>query len=236
MQMIPSVRAVLAERFILNFRMPPHAMRPFLPAVGWLRPAEVQGHSVASFCMLDLRNITVAPLPAVVGLSSLSCAPRFAVIDSSAADERPAVFVTERFTNSSFGAWFTSLGFSAPHPHVNAAIAREGDDVRLSVSDRGDQLFSARVTAGELTGSIFTAESFADFIAQGVSSYGLSTHGQRLTRVDLHKSDGKYEPLHVHEFSGPAVEGWLNAGAVLDSAFRTSDGLYEWTYLGLTPA
>ncbi|HEY0158706.1 MAG TPA: hypothetical protein VGF28_15590 [Thermoanaerobaculia bacterium] len=233
MSMIPAVRAVLAERYILNFRMRPDAMRRFLP-VPWLEPAEVGGYAVASFCMLDLRNITVAPLPALAGLSSLSCAPRYAVTDTSSGAAKPAVFVTERYTNSSLGSWFTSLGFSAPHPHVDAAIVREGDAVRLSVADRDRQLFSARVTAGETRDSIFTAKSFADFIAQGVSSYGLSIHGNRLTRVDLHKNDGTYEPLEALHFSGPVVEEWVNAGAVLDSAFRTSDGQYEWTYLGLT--
>jgi hypothetical protein len=67
-----------------------------------------------------------------------------------------------------------------------------------------------------------------------VSSYGLSVHGSRLTCVDLHKHDGTYEPLTAVEVSGPLVEEWLSAGAVLDSAFRTSGGLYEWTYRGLT--
>lgn len=233
MQMIPAVRAVMAERYILNFRMKPDAMRRFLP-VEWLQPAEVGGYAIASFCMLDLRNITVAPLPALAGLSSLSCAPRYAVVDHSGAEEKPAVFVTERYTNSAFGSWFTSLGFSAPHPHVDASIARDGDAVRLSVVDDEKPLFSAIVTTGKSNDSIFTPESFAAFIAQGVSSYGLSIHGARLTRVDLHKNDGTYEPLATRAFSGPAVQPWLDAGAELDSAFRTTNGLYEWTYLGLT--
>jgi hypothetical protein len=235
MNVIPSVRAALAERFIFNFRMSPDAMRKFLPAVEWLRPAEVRGHAIASFCLLDLRNITVAPLAAVAGLTSLSCAPRYAVMDRSAGEEKPAVFVTERFTNSSFGSWFTSLGFSAPHPYVDAAITDEGSAVRLSVTEGERLLFAARVAkSAESPDSIFTPETFARFIAEGVSSYGLSVHGQRLTKVDLHKTDGKYEPLHVLELSGAAVSPWLAAGAALDSAFRTADGHYEWTYHGLT--
>ena len=94
MSIIPSVRAVLHERYVLNFRMPPERMKAFIP-VPWLRPAEVEGFAMASFCLLDLRNITVAPLPALAGLSSLSCAPRYAVIDESVPGEPPAVFVTE---------------------------------------------------------------------------------------------------------------------------------------------
>ena len=37
-----------------------------------------------------------------------------------------AIFVSERQTNSAFGAWFTSMGFSAPHPQVQAAISLSG--------------------------------------------------------------------------------------------------------------
>ncbi|SRR5260221_8083635 len=233
MSIIPSVRAVLHERYVLNFRMQPERMKAFIP-VPWLRPAEVGGYAVASFCLLDLRNITVAPLPALAGLSSLSCAPRYAVIDESTAAGQPAVFVTERYTNSAFGAWFTSLGFSAPHPYVGAEIAQEASAVRLSVADGGKPLFQAEVAAGTTSGSIFDATSFAAFIAAGVSSYGLSIHEHRLTRVDLHKDDGRYESLRVAAVSGPVVDEWLAAGAVLDSAFRTQGGKYEWTYRGLT--
>lgn len=232
---LPSVRALLAERFIFNFRMPPESMRQFLP-VEWLSPATVGGHAIASFCLLDLRNITVAPLPMLAGLSSLSCAPRYAVIDESVDPPRPAVYVTERYTNSSFGAWFTSLGFSAPHPYVEASIQKTEATTHLSVTDRGTVLFEATVreTPEAATTSVFTPGTFARFIAEGVSSYGLSVYAGRLTKVDLHKADAAYEPLETIRYGGPAVEAWLQAGAALDSAYRTAQGRYEWTYHGLT--
>jgi hypothetical protein len=79
-----------------------------------------------------------------------------------------------------------------------------------------------------------STSQFVDFIAQGISSYGLSRHGKRLTKLDLHKEDASYEPLQVLEIGGSAISGWLQDGAVLDSAFRTIGGRYEWTYQGLT--
>jgi hypothetical protein len=119
---MPVVRASLAERFIFNFRLPVKALARYLP-VSWLAPQEVGGYGVASFCILDLRGITVAPLTTQIGLTSISCAPRYAVLDLSLEQETPAVFVSERQTNSAFGAWFTRMGFSAPHPQVQAAIS-----------------------------------------------------------------------------------------------------------------
>jgi hypothetical protein len=60
MPWIPSVRALLAERLIFNFRLPPKALAELLPAK-WLAPQIVNGFGIASFCMLDLRKITIAP-------------------------------------------------------------------------------------------------------------------------------------------------------------------------------
>ena len=236
MSILPAVRAALAERFIFNFRLPPQMLATYLP-VPWLAPQEVRGSGIASFCILDLRGITVAPLTTMVGLDSISCAPRYAVLDVSREQASPAVFVTERQTNSSFGAWFTSLGFSAPHPHVEAVIDHQEDRTLLRGNSVDDGLlFTATVRRAPAPDSELFAspQDFADFIAQGVSSYGRSRHGSRLTKVDLHKEDASYTPLAVSSLGGAFADDWQHHGGVFDSAFHTSGGRYEWTYHGMT--
>ena len=236
MSWIPPVRARLAERLIFNFRLPPEAMARLLPEP-WLAPQVVNGFGIASFCMLDLRGITVAPLPTALGLPSISCAPRFGVVDLSASPPQPAVYVTERWSSSAFGSWFTSLGFSAPHPHARATWQRTGDAAQVSVvSRRRGPVVSARVRRAETfrSAAFESAAAFAAFLAEGVSSYGLSRYPGRLTKVDLHKADNTYTPLAVDELDGPVIREWQAAGGVFDSAFRTSGGRYEWTYHGLT--
>jgi hypothetical protein len=233
---LPSVRANLAERFLFNFRLSPEALQKYLPAP-WLVPQVIEGYAVASFCLLDLRNITVAPLPTLAGLTSISSAPRYAVVSTRDPEARPAVFVTERQTNSAFGAWFTTLGFSAAHPYVETEILHEGTRTQLTVrSPEGELLFSATVDeTPALDSALFAdAAAFAAFIAQGITSYGLSRHGERLTMMDLHKQDALYRPLSVASVTGPLIEQWRADGAVLDSAFYTSGGRYEWSYHGLT--
>jgi hypothetical protein len=236
MSLMPAVRASLAERFIFNFRLRMQVLASYLP-ISWLAPQEVRGYGVASFCILDLRGITVAPLTTQIGLSSISCAPRYAVLDVSHEQASPAVFVTERQTNSAFGAYFTALGFSAPHPEVEAVIDHQGDRTLVRVNSLdGGSLFAATVcpSAAPKSELFASPQEFADFIAQGVSSYGRSRHGSRLTKVDLHKEDATYAPLEVSNLGGAFVEDWQDHGGVFDSAFRTSGGRYEWTYLGLT--
>jgi hypothetical protein len=236
MSLMPAERASLAERFIFNFRLPEKMLATYLP-VSWLAPQGVHGYGVASFCILDLRGITVAPLTTSTGLASISCAPRYAVLDVSREQASPAVFVTERQTNSGFGAWFTSLGFSAPHPRVQAVIDHQDDRTLLRVDSPGDGLlFAANVRpSAALNSELFASpQEFADFIAQGVTSYGRSRHGSRLTKVDLHKDDADYAPLEVSNLGGAFADDWQRCGGLFDSAFRTGGGRYEWTYHGLT--
>ena len=236
MSLLPSVRASLTERFIFNFRLPPKMLATYLP-VPWLTPHEEQGYGVASFCILDLRGITVAPLTTSVGFTSINCAPRYAVHDLSRGKTANAVFVTERQTNSAFGAWFTSLGFPAAHRQVEATIHRREEATLLRVNDvDGALLFAATVRHSDAVHSemFASAQAFADFIALGVSSYGPSRHPSRLTKVDLHKDDATYTPLAASNLEGTFVTDWQQHGGVFDSAFHTDGGRYQWTYHGLT--
>jgi len=238
MNIIPTVRAELTERFIFNFRMPLEALAKYLPAP-WLQPQPVKGYGVASFCLLDLRHITAAPLPTLAELHSTSCAPRYAVLDMAGDAPKPGVFVTERNTSSAFGAWFTGLGFSCRHPYAPAEITHRTLETEMAVQDAHAQLqFRATVVpATATTSSLFgSAEDFGAFIAQGVTSYGLSRYPNQLTKVDLHKEDRGYEPLTVQSLQSPLLDQWQADGAVLDSAFRTAGGRYEWAYLGLREA
>ncbi|HVZ18499.1 MAG TPA: hypothetical protein VG897_15375, partial [Terriglobales bacterium] len=107
----------------------------------------------------------------------------------------------------------------------------------LGVNSPGDGLlFTASVRpSSALKSELFASpQEFADFIAQGVTSYGRSRHGSRLTKVDLHKDDATYAPLDVSDLGGAVVDDWQRHDGIFDSAFRTAGGRYEWTYCGLT--
>ena len=224
---LPPVRATLQERYLFNFRMPTATFQHL-----------VNDYAIVSFCTLHLRRITVAPLPTVVGLSSLSCAYRFAVIDTSGSTPAPAVFVPARYTNNAFGSWFTHLGFYAPHPLIHASITTEASELTLKTNlPDGQPLFSATVQpATACRSALFeTAEAFAQFIKAGVTSYGTSVRGARLTKIDLHKTETAFEPLAVCEWQDSLLDRYMGEGVVLDSAFRTAGGHYQWTYHGLTP-
>lgn len=234
---LPPVRATLHERYLFNFRMPAAVFQQFVP-VAWLQPHLINQWAIISFCTLQLRHITVAPLPTVLGLSSISCAYRYAVLDASQPTPTPAVFVPARYTNNRFGSWFTHQGFSAPHPLVRATIVSEAEDVALTVTLPDDTpLFSATVRPAQAcTSAVFAdAEAFATFIRQGVTSYGTSVYAAQLTRIDLQKTETVFEPLDVVAWQDAMLHAWGDQGVTLDSAFRTAGGQYQWTYDGLIP-
>jgi hypothetical protein len=92
-----------------------------------------------------------------------------------------------------------------PHPQVESSIDHQDDRILLRVDSQDDGLlFSGSVRPSPAQNSeLFTSpQEFADFIALGISSYGLSRHGSRLTRVDLHKDDANYTPLEVSDLGG----------------------------------
>ncbi len=235
--MLPTVRAHMHERFIVNYRMPPEAVSAYLP-VSWLTPQVIQGSAVASFCVLDLRQVSPTPVPRSMGLTMISCAPRYAVMDHSVDPPRPAVFVTERYSSSVFGSWFTTLGFSAPHPHVEVQWDHADDGMTIAVSDEDGEMFSAEATTDEpMASELFpTIDAFAALIASGVRSYGLSRHDGELTVLDLMKDDAQYEPYGLRTVTGSIADRWIADGGVLDSAYRTADATYAWKYAGLVRA
>ena len=228
---LPSVRALMEERLIFNYRLPAEHLEGLLP-VPWLTPQLVDGSAVASVCVLRLSRIAAGSIPSFLGARSISTARRYGVLDGRH-NGSPAVFVTERTTNSTPGSFLTGIGFSARHEYVPASVHRDGWSTLVTL---GAGRFHGRVApAHQWSSSLFPAlESFSTFLAEGVRSYGTSRHAGRLTVLDLSKEDSGYTPLTAQEIGGSSVQPWMEAGAVLDSAARTANSRYRWTYHGLT--
>ncbi|GAA3293694.1 hypothetical protein Dvina_19565 [Dactylosporangium vinaceum] len=228
---LPSVRALVNERIIFNYRLPADYLKRLLP-VAWLTPQLVDGSAVASVCVLRLSRVTAGPFPSVLGVHSVSSARRYGVLDERSGGS-PAVFVSERTTNSALGSLFTAAGFSAQHDYLPAAIGDDGESILVTL---GNDRFTGRAVPASLwSSSLFPElEDFSTFLAEGVRSYGTSRREGRLTILDLFKEDRGYQPLAAREVGGSLVQPWLDAGAVLDSVARTTDAKYRWTYHGLT--
>src|SRR5712691_8740896 len=94
-----SITAELQERLLFNFRVAPEKLATQLP-VSWLKPLVVNGSSIVSFCILNLKKVTIAPLPgSIIGWKTISCAYRCGAIDTSGASPQPIVWIIDRLSD-----------------------------------------------------------------------------------------------------------------------------------------
>ena len=233
-----TVKAVLRERLIFNFRLKPEALAKYLPAT-WLKPQVMNGWSVVSFCILDLEQTTLWPLPGIFGYRTTSCAYRCGVIDASGSTPQPSVYITDRQTDlpliARLAPWLLLDTILMVRPELQHGSSET--DVAVRYLDNQFMFKGAVRPATSFQSEVFQSiDEFAHFIKGGVSSYTPSVYGDQLTRVDLVKDEPQYEPLT------PTVEfdwldgAWADAGVQLDSAVRAGGGgRYRWTYRGLRP-
>ncbi len=237
-----SIGAHMVERYIFNYRIRPDELKKRLPA-SWLEPQVVSGYSAVSFCILWLDKLTLSPIPPIIPFSTISCAYRIGVVDVSGNTPVPSVYVIDRWADLPLVARLGPLILQDTIPVIKAALGHDnegGTCVQMSYTD-GSALFSASVRPREqgLGSSVFEGVSdFAEFIKNGVSSYGPSLQSGKLTKVDLHKEEVDYQPLAATiDFSELNQESWSDAGMEFDSAVRAKTGArYRWTYRGLWSA
>jgi len=230
-----SVTANLIERYIFNFRLRPEQFIQHMP-VPWLRPQVFNGWSVASFCILTLKNVIISPLPGAFGFQTISCAYRCGVHDDSLSMPQPSVYITDRNTDLPLIARLAPWLFSDTIPMVRFNLSESGDTAhfRINYLDRQRLFYADARPARDWNSQVFPRLSdFAEFIHGGVSSYTPSIYGESLAMVDLVKEEPAYEPMDAHiDFSW--LDGaWSDAELEFDSAVRAHGGRYKWTYRGL---
>jgi hypothetical protein len=99
---IPSMRGMIDRRILANWRVDPAVLARLVPPP--FRPQIVGGFGIAGVCLIRLKQIGPAFLPAMFGLSSENAAPRIAVEWQVYGEIRRGVYVPRRDTNSRFNS------------------------------------------------------------------------------------------------------------------------------------
>ena len=237
MMIKPSIYGRLVDRYLFNFRLDASYLKSRLP-VSWLEPRLYHGHGVVSFCLLKLKGVTLWPFPTSMGIDSISCAYRCAVMDGSAGVPEPSVYILGRSTNIPIvGKLGTSL-FSGNMEVMNASIEERSGHCDIRVSDRkGKSIFAARTESAKFVNSdLFDSiDDFVAFIKGGLSSYTPSTRHGRMSRVDLVEDSNTYRPIDAQIYHTKLSDEWKASGLEFDSAFHATGGLYRLAYLGTVP-
>ena len=233
----PSVYGHLVDRYLFNFRLDADYLESRVP-VGWLKPRLFHGYGVVSFCLLKLKGVTLWPLPTSMGIDSISCAYRCAVMDTLAGLPEPSVYILGRSTNVPIVGKLGTVLFSGDMQLMNASIEEGSDVCDIKVRDsHGKSIFAAQTKySRDLKSKLFeSVDEFVTFIKGGLSSYTPSTRPGKMSRIDLVEDSNTYRPIDAHIDYTTLSDEWKGSGLEFDSAFHATGGLYRLAYLGTIP-
>lgn len=233
----PSVYGHLIDRYLFNFRLDADYLRSRVQA-DWLKPRLCHGYGVVSFCLLKLKGVTLWPLPTSMGIDSISCAYRCAVVDTSSSVPEPSVYILGRSTSVPMVSKLGTALFSGNMQLMKASMEERAHDCNIRVSDsQGKSIFVAQTKyTKDLKSELFeSVDEFVTFIKGGLSSYTPSTNPGKMSRVDLVEDSNTYRPIDAHIDYTSLSNEWKGSGLEFDSAFHATGGLYRLAYLGTVP-
>src|SRR5438132_3356623 len=99
---IPLIRGVIDRRILVNYRVAPDVLARQLPAP--FRPRLVHGFAMVGICLIRLREVRPAFVPAWLGIHSENAAHRVAVEWDQDGAVREGVYIRRRDTSSRFNA------------------------------------------------------------------------------------------------------------------------------------
>src|SRR5438445_804140 len=140
---IPVMRGIIDRRILVNYRVAPDVLAPLLPEP--FRPKVVRGLGMVGICLIRLKRVRPAFVPAFLGISSENAAHRTAVEWDDQGTMREGVYVRRRDTNSRLNALAGGRLFPGIHHHAQFTVQETPDrfDVALH-SDDGVTSMSVR--------------------------------------------------------------------------------------------
>ncbi len=198
---IPVVRGVIDRRILVNYHVDPSVLAPLLPAP--FRPKVTRGVGMVGICLIRLKHVRPACLPAWLGISSENAAHRTAVEWDDHGTVREGVYVRRRDTNS----WLNSLAggrlFPGIHHHARFTTQESADRFEVGLaSDDGVTSMSVRGhRADQLpASSVFSSlEESSTFFQAGSLGYSATPDPSRFQGLELRCFNWRVEPLEVEQ-------------------------------------
>ena len=198
---IPVIRGVIDRRILVNYRVDPRVLAPLVPAP--FRPKIVRGEGLVGICLIRLKQIRPAFLPAWCGISSENAAHRTAVEWDENGTTREGVYVRRRDTNS----WLNSVAggriFPGLHNHATFTVKETADhfEVALQSDDRDTSMSVKGHRTDKLpeTSMFESLEEASAFYQAGSLGYSATPNAARFQGLELRCRNWSVEPLAVEE-------------------------------------
>ncbi len=220
----PALRATIERRLLVNYRLDRNVAAAFIPPP--FRPVLVHGYAIGGICLIRLRDIRPAGLPAVVGLTAENAAHRMAVQWDTPDGREHGVYIPRRDTSSTLIALLGGRAFPGWH-HLADFQVREGDgQYRIRVKSRDREVsvaVSAHLAHAPMAGSVFGGvEEASSFLRCAPLGYAATPKLGVYDGVELGTCGWGVRPLEADDdrtsfFDDP--RRFPPGTAVLDSAF-----------------
>jgi hypothetical protein len=230
---IPKIRGLIDRRILVNYRVEPQVLSRLLPEP--FHPKIINGVGVAGICLIRLKDIRPAGLPAVVGVSSENAAHRIAVEWDEGGLVREGVYIPRRDTSSRFNTLLGGRVFPVVNHYAQFQVSEAEDRFQIVIdSDDGKTHVAVDVQLASAlpSTSIFASvEKASDFFEKGAVGYSPAADSSELHGIELRSFNWKIEPLAINRiessfFSDP--EHFPNGAAELDCALLMRGIDHEW--------
>jgi hypothetical protein len=230
---VPVIRGVIDRRILVNYRVEPAVLATLLPAP--FRPKLVRGVGVVGICLIRLRNVRPAGLPAWLGISSENAAHRAAVEWDDCGSVREGVYVWRRDTDSRLNALAGGRLFPGLHHHARFAVQESAHEFDVALqSDDGGAALSVRGRGARAwpASSVFPSiEAASRFFQAGSLGYSTTAEPSRFEGLELRCSDWRIEPLAITSVRSTFFEDesrFPRGSIAFDSALLMRDVDHEW--------
>ncbi|MBI2929962.1 MAG: DUF2071 domain-containing protein [Verrucomicrobia bacterium] len=230
---LPATQGVIDRRILVNFRVDPTVLARVLPAP--FRPKLVGGFGLAGICLIRLRALRPAGVPAFLGLDSENAAHRIAVEWDQEGARREGVFIPRRNTDSKLNEWAGGRLFPGLHHSADFRVWESPNRFKVEMRSRDGRTFvrvAARVAGVLPPNSVFRSIGEASaFFQAGSLGWSARPRPSEFDGLELRCADWRIEPLHVErvESSFFADRELFPAGsAEFDSAFLMRGLRHAW--------
>jgi uncharacterized protein YqjF (DUF2071 family) len=232
----PSVRGTIDRRLLVNFAVDPEVVARVLPQP--FRPKVIHDHAVAGICLIRLRDVRPAGLPASFGVTSENAAHRIAVVWDEGHQQQEGVFIPRRDTSSRLNTMVGGRLFPGAHHHASFEIKESEPHYRVGFQSRDGAtyaLVSGHATDDLPTGSIFSSlEEVSSFFQEGSVGYSATADPERFDGLELRTQTWQLRPLEVEEVHSSFfddISRFLPGTARFDNALIMNRIEHEWRAL-----
>jgi len=227
---IPTLRAVIERRILVNYRVDADRLRAMLPEP--FAPQLVDGFGVAGICLIRLGRVRPRSLPIPWGFRSENAAHLVAVV---LPDGSSGVYIPRRDSDSRLNTLVGGRLFPGVHHHAGFTITES--ETRFSVAMESDDGVTTIEVAGQTTEEIPADSIFRDvdaaseFFESGSLGYSDTSSSRRFDGLELRTTEWSVTPLevdHVRSSFFDDKDRFPTGSVKFDNALLMQDIDHEW--------